>query len=239
VDAIAGITYLVRWFNEHSSGPRESARSPRREPPSRQVPLTATQQPAAPPATAAEDELIDYQTEYRSDPLIAGTHYVPDDEESGESLSPPSPGEARYDLGILDQMGILSLGDGTIEPSYWLENFNLSTTQLQMLPTNPLVWNFYSPPAWLALDAPTKNIDDYARALIGPNRYMRVNPTLLALPTLVASGIARFPWYRGWLTDYLIPNAVSSQPSKQAVDWAARFLEQQWWLNNDQAGAAM
>jgi hypothetical protein len=234
VDAIAGLTYLARWHKAHSKQTEDTPRPPRPEP------LATTPQAVASPEPTQKGDDDDFN--YRSDPLLAGSHYIeaPEDlvEESPE-LPPPSPADARDELGILNQMGILSLGDGTIEPAYWLESFNFSMTQLQMFPTNPFAGNFYSPQTWLALDAPTKNIDDYARALIGPNRYMRVNPQLLAIPTLVASGIARFPWYRGWLTDYIIPNAVSSPPSMQAVEWAACFLQQDWWLDNKQALATI
>jgi len=237
VDAIAGITYLVRWHNERFLAPGEGARPSRRKPKSGREPLAATPQSVAPPETGTEE---DY--EYRSNPLIGGTHYVRDEDEEDSGESPATPSAAareRFDLGLLDQMGILSLGDGTIEPSFWLESFNLSAMQLQMAPTNPFMGNFYSPQTWLALDAPTRNIDDYARALIGPNRYMRVNPRLLPIPTLVASGGARFPWYRDWLTEQLIPTAVASPPSLHAIEWATRFVEQHWWQDNQQALESM
>jgi hypothetical protein len=231
VDAIAGITYLVRWYlKDQSSKRKQSVGVPELNSPIRSKSVSTVE-------AVGTEQSSDEPFVYQSSDIIGGTHFHSrDDELRAETLRTV---EELFALGILDQMGVLSLGDGTLEPSYWLENFNLSTAQLMMFPTNPLMWNVYPPSTWLALDAPTQNIDDYARALIGPNRYVRVDPKLLPIPTLVASGIARFPWYRSWLTDQLIPSAASSSASTEAVDWAVRFLKQQWWLDDAEARAAM
>lgn len=171
---------------------------------------------------------------YDHDALLASGHFLRDHQEEDELA-----GAATGPLGVLDEIGILSLGDGTLEPGFFLESFNLSTSQVQAFPTHPGTGNFFSPQTWLALDAPTRNIDDYTRIMIGPHRYMRLNPPVLSLPTLVASGIARFPWYRHWILEQLIPAAVASEPSTRALDWATRYLEQHWWLTNEQATAML
>jgi hypothetical protein len=251
VETIASLTYLERVLQTPSKpakdssaqrvsvrGPAERFSAPGPKPADERRPAAEPVERKEPHPGALDEDYMQWASKaYTVDPLYAGTHFA---DEDGEDEPPAaSQGQERTDFGILDQIAILSLGDGTVDPSFWLEHFDLSMVQLMMSPSNPFAGNFYTPSTWLSLDAPTQNIDDYTRALIGPHRYMRVDPPLLNIPTLVASGMARFPWYRQWLTEYVIPGATSSSPSNEAVHWAIEFLKQKWWLNEDQARAAM
>jgi patatin-like phospholipase len=134
--------------------------------------------------------------------------------------------EAALMAKMLETIRLLSLGVGAKKSAYWLRFFDVSFTQFNAYPTNPLVGNWYPPNVSVGLDGPTEDAVYISRQLLS-NGFHRLNPGLLEVPTLVACLWARFPMAREWLTQQIYA-AVQTAASKEAVGKALQFLANGW-----------
>jgi patatin-like phospholipase len=134
--------------------------------------------------------------------------------------------EARLVAEVLQNLRMLSVGVGAKNPAYWLRFIDMSFTQFNLYPTNPLAGNWYSPAWSVGLDGPSEDAVYISRQLLAAG-FHRLNPGLLDMPTLVACIWSRFPVMREWLTQQIYC-AVQSPDSQQAVRQALDFLNSGW-----------
>lgn len=136
--------------------------------------------------------------------------------------------DAEFDLvrDVLSSLRLLSLGVGAKRTAYWLRFFDVSFTQFNLYPTNPLTGNWYPPSTSVGLDGPTEDAIYISRQLLSRN-FHRLNPGILEVPTLVACLWARFPMPRYWLMQQIYA-AVDTPDSKAAVRDALAFLRNRW-----------
>jgi hypothetical protein len=135
----------------------------------------------------------------------------------------------------LEKMAILAIGNGGKRPAFWLRNFDFSSLQMGLSPTNPFTGNFFVPSVSLTLDAPMEEANHLCRLLLGTRvdgsrwrmRYYRLNPGIMPLPVLVATELARFEPWRDLLVRGIY-DAVGSAPSQVAVREAVAFTRQGW-----------
>lgn len=133
---------------------------------------------------------------------------------------------------MLRDTAMLSLGSGQDLPHYGFSNSAFGFGLFQVVPTNPLlpVW---PSPSFYSLDAATTDAEFVARQLLSKDRYLRMNPDVNPMPTLVAALVAREPSLRSWLTDSIIAGATNPR-SLAAVDRAVYFLRKALWSDTDQ-----
>lgn len=167
-----------------------------------------------------------------ADALAAAVAYEREvnDLESNAAMTPERL-TADFDLvrDVLCSLRLLSLGVGATKSAYWLKFFDVSFTQFNMYPTNPLAANWYPPSVSVGLDGPTEDAIYISKQLLSGN-FHRLNPGILEVPTLVACLWARFPSARWWLTQQIY-TAVETPASKAAVMDALAFLQNRWYDN--------
>jgi hypothetical protein len=147
---------------------------------------------------------------------------------------------------VLNQIHLLSIGNGFATPHYWLTNNDLSFRQATHTPTNPLQGHFYSPVSSAMFDGNIENANilcelfltspaelPQARSKEGGkqdsrvktvSRYFRLAPPLLPVPAPTASVLARFPSFKQFFV-HQIHEAVMSQSSLTEVKKALRFIK--------------
>jgi hypothetical protein len=126
----------------------------------------------------------------------------------------------------LNSLRVLSVGDGVQEASYWLRDFALGPLPFMLLPTNPLLFQWYAPQVGLALDAP-RHAAHYITQQLLSSQYHRLDPPLMELPTMIATMLAKFPPWQAWIVAQ-IEQRTASAFSRQAVDEAIAFLHRGW-----------
>lgn len=136
------------------------------------------------------------------------------------------PDAPRSAGGVLDQLSLLSVGDGSISPHYWLKNFDFSLMQVGMFPTNPPQGQWYPPSFAATLDAPAQDTTYVSKMLLN-NRFHRIDPGLMNTPVLISSIIARFPMWRDLFLQRM-RTVINSQPSVKAVDDVITYLANGW-----------
>jgi hypothetical protein len=126
---------------------------------------------------------------------------------------------------FLSRVSVLSVGSGQFMPAYWSRDIDLGFSTFQSLPTNPAMGVWYSPSAY-SLDPATKG-DEYTCWTLLGDRFYRLNPQVLSMPTVMAAFVARFPGWRDGLLNQ-IQTAVGSFGSRQALVGARQFLSKGW-----------
>lgn len=139
------------------------------------------------------------------------------------SADPVPPGTPMRHL---DEIALLSLGDGACEPSYWLENFNLGMIPMSLLPTNPFRRDWFSPVWEVSVQAPVKEASYVARTLL-VDRYHRLDANLMEMPMLLASLYARSMFLRAHIFRH-IDAVTRSAPSLEVVAATTAFLRNGW-----------
>ncbi len=137
-----------------------------------------------------------------------------------------------YRLGLmLRDTAMISMGSGQDLPHYGFSNSGFGFGLFQAMPTNPFV-PVWPSPSFYSLDAATTDAEFIARQLLTKGRYLRVNPDVNKLPTLMAALVARQPILRAQLTADIEQNAVNER-SQAAVEQAVFFLRKALWNEDD------
>ncbi len=128
----------------------------------------------------------------------------------------------------LQNISMLSVGNGSQTPAFWLRDFDLSSLQMSLVPTNPFSGHFYPPNASLMLDGLSGDVANTCKLVLG-KRFHRLNAPLLSTPLLMATMLCRFPQWRQFFVQQI--QFLTEQPlSKDAVDGAMRFLQSYAWF---------
>jgi hypothetical protein len=133
----------------------------------------------------------------------------------------------------LDDIALLSVGAGQIQPAYWLRDIDLGFTAFSLAPTNPLMGVWLSPAAY-ALDPAVEDAEIVARHILGCH-FHRLNPPVMWSPTLMAVAAPRFPWVLEQFIDQIY-TAIDAPRVDGPVAEAAAFIARQW--NHRRARAA-
>jgi len=129
-------------------------------------------------------------------------------------------------VAILSRLRLLSIGNGSTTPHYWLRNFNFSLRQMSRYPTNPLMGVFFPPSFGAPSDAAIEEANFIARELL-EDGYYRLAPEIMPTPVVVASLIARFDLWREALIRQIY-SLTDGETSKAAVQGASEFLKNHW-----------
>lgn len=128
---------------------------------------------------------------------------------------------------MLDNIALLSLGDGTYSPYHFLPNNNLGFNTWDKIPANPALGAVWGPSAY-SLQPADMEATHIASELLGPD-FFRLNAPIMDVPTVVAAYIARWPSYRTWLLRH-IEEATQTELSEAHVAGALRFVRSDEWL---------
>jgi len=127
----------------------------------------------------------------------------------------------------LEKICVLALGSGQTQPSYFLRDIDVGTTLFNAMPTNPSLGAFFPPSAY-GLDPAADDADAIASHLL-THHFHRLDPPVMALPTLAAVGVSRFPWLLHQVV-VQIKSAVRSPATRSSVNNALKFLQDEWRL---------
>jgi hypothetical protein len=125
------------------------------------------------------------------------------------------------------RLSLLSIGAGQAMPAYWLRNIDLGFSTFQSMPTNPLGGNWFPPTAY-GLDPAEKDAANLCAVLL-KDRFFRINPPVLWVPTVMAAYLARFPLVLQQLIQQIYA-AVETPDSLAEVDGAVEFLQSKWMM---------
>lgn len=126
----------------------------------------------------------------------------------------------------LDRISLLSIGDGSCEPSYWLQSFGLGSVPMALLPTNPSQGAWFSPVWEVSIQAPVADASHISRMLL-VDRFHRLDADLMELPMLLASLFARNLVARDAVFRH-IEDKTRSDLSQRVVSLAAAYLNNGW-----------
>ncbi len=160
---------------------------------------------------------------------IAGyVHYLDKATEKRRREKPTAQAEERPTPGhYLDNIHLLSVGNGSATPRYWLRNFDMSLRQLGRLPTNPFLGEFFPPTYSVQFDGPIESADYICKQLLRA-RYYRLGPGIMPTPVTVASAISRIPRFRELFLQQIWHNTRHNASSRKAVSMTAEFLKLEW-----------
>jgi hypothetical protein len=128
---------------------------------------------------------------------------------------------------LLDRMAVLSLGDSSVVPHYWLKNFDLGMPQMLTIPVNPLMSQWTPPYMTVSIDAPMEEENFLATNLLG-ERYHRLDPPLMETPTLLATMLSRLPSWKQFFIDQIYEKTSTQRSDNEIVDTAS-FLKSESW----------
>jgi hypothetical protein len=129
---------------------------------------------------------------------------------------------------ILPRLRLLSIGNGSTIPHYWLQNFNFSLRQMSRFPTNPLRGDYFPPSLGAPSDAAIEEANYIARELL-EDGYYRLAPEIMPTPVVVASLLSRFDRWRDAFIRQIY-TVTEGEVSTTAVRNAAEFLKNHWRL---------
>ncbi|MDJ0836209.1 MAG: patatin-like phospholipase family protein [Acidobacteriota bacterium] len=136
-------------------------------------------------------------------------------------------------MGDLRSITLFSVGVGYRTPYYWTSNFDFGSTLFTMLPTNPWTGHFYPPLVSLGLDAPGMIAEKRTWLMLGKHAF-RLDPPILQPPffppTLIATAMARFDFWRLYFVDQ-IQRATHSSEARRYLERALDFLNSDDWRN--------
>lgn len=128
---------------------------------------------------------------------------------------------------VLRRTVMISMGPGQRLPHYGYANIGFGFNLFQAVPTNP--WrSIWEGPSSFSLDAPSSDAEFIARQLLHERNYIRLNPDIMVVPTVLAAWYARFPVAREWIVGQ-IEEATRSEISRLSVDNTVRFLAERLW----------
>jgi len=122
---------------------------------------------------------------------------------------------------------MLSVGNGSQTPSFWLPDFNLSLQQLSFVPTNPFQGQFSPPFTSVTFGGLTGDENLICRELLG-SRYHRLQAGLMAMPVIPATVASRNPFVRQCFEQWIY-SAQDTLASQDAVREALRFIASPDW----------
>lgn len=128
---------------------------------------------------------------------------------------------------VLPRTRMLSLGDGARQPHAWWSRGDFGFTTFGAMPTNPMRGAIFPSSIYSALQPASEHSDLMARGFLG-SRYCRLNPQVMALPTLMAAFVAKWKPCRAWILDH-IREGVQHEDSREAVDRAVKFITEGPW----------
>jgi hypothetical protein len=123
---------------------------------------------------------------------------------------------------LLSWFKCLSVGPGQALPAYGYRNFDIGLLPAQLLPFNPFDRNFWPQSAY-SLDQPSSSSQYTCSRLLSEDRYLRLDPDVMTLPTMVASMMSVSPTLRARIIREIYRQTESSK-SKRAVRVATDFL---------------
>jgi hypothetical protein len=138
----------------------------------------------------------------------------------------PDPDVRSRRGGWIDQIAMISVGNGCSMDNYWLRNNNFGPMRFPMSRTNPPRGNYYATATSSAFAGSFEDVNYMARALLG-DRYYRLNPQVMQTPLAIPTLLARFPMARAMYTRQ-IEMAAHSPHALLFVDEAASFLRHGW-----------
>jgi hypothetical protein len=130
-------------------------------------------------------------------------------------------------LNSLQNISMLSVGNGSQTPAFWLRDFDLSTSQLGLMPTNPFSGHFLPPSVSSMLDGLSGDVEQTSKRVLG-ERFHRLNAPLLPTPMLLATALCRFPAWRQVFVQQ-IEALTRNGLSRQHVANAVTFLKSYDW----------
>ncbi|WP_437627960.1 patatin-like phospholipase family protein [Sorangium sp. So ce1151] len=153
-------------------------------------------------------------------------------EENQASSQVPRKGAPNKDVltkpggAFLDLIRVLSVGNGSIVPRYWLSNFNFSLAQISRLPTNPLTGFFYPPTVEGMFDGVIEAVDYISKQMLG-DQYLRLDPEIMPTPVIVATILARHDFWRNAFIQQIYAMTDHSR-SHEDFKRATKFLSNGW-----------
>ncbi len=129
--------------------------------------------------------------------------------------------------GALEDIWLLSLGDGTFIPEYKEATTNVGFSLWGSMPANPQDRGSYPPTAY-SLQPAGEAARLIALALLG-ERFHRMNPDLSEMPTVVAAYVAKWPPWRAAILEG-IRHRSDCAASETCVEDALRFLRAERWV---------
>ncbi len=139
----------------------------------------------------------------------------------------------------LDDVALLSIGNGSAFSNYWLRNNNFGPLRFPLSRTNPPQGNFYSTSTSEAFTGAFEDVNYMAHALLG-TRYFRLQPQVLETPLSIPTLLARFPVFRNLFTQQIEVQAQSPK-ALALVKGASKFIKDGWRssYNPNQGPASM
>ncbi|MEJ2206776.1 MAG: patatin-like phospholipase family protein [Gemmatimonadota bacterium] len=128
---------------------------------------------------------------------------------------------------VLPRTTLLSLGDGSRQPHSWWAAGDFGFMSFSALPTNLRSGALFPPTFYSALQPASENSDHIVRGFLG-DRYYRLNPGVMALPTLMAAFVAKWRPCRDWILNH-IRAGVRHEDSVKAVEGALEFITAGPW----------
>lgn len=123
---------------------------------------------------------------------------------------------------LLSWFKVLSVGPGQALPAYGYANFDIGLMQAQYLPFNPFKRDFWPQSAY-SLDQPASSSEYTCSRLLSADRYLRLNPDVMTLPTMAAAMMSVHPMLRSQIIREIYRQTDSTK-SRNAVEVAAAFL---------------
>ena len=136
--------------------------------------------------------------------------------------------ERYFDL--LNELAVFSIGDGGPKTWYAREDFNQSSMQHSMIPSNlgQLPQGIFPPFWFLVLTGPSQLATQTGSFFTKPGHFFRLNPPVTSIPVAATVQVARSNLIRTWLIQQ-IEAGVGSQTSREAIAAALWFLRSEAW----------
>lgn len=112
-----------------------------------------------------------------------------------ERLNDPTWVKARGKGILLSWFKVLSIGPGQALPAYGYANIDIGLMPAQFLPFNPFNRTFWPQSAY-SLDQPASSAQYTISRLLSDDRYVRLNPDIMQLPTMAAAMMSVHPVLR-------------------------------------------
>ncbi len=128
----------------------------------------------------------------------------------------------------LQRTAMLSVGNGSQTPAFWLQSFNLSMQQLGAIPTNPFQGHLFPPFSSITFGALSGNENLICQEILGP-RYHRLQAHLMPIPVIPATVLSRNSFIQQAFEQQIYA-AQQSPQSIHAVESARDFLQSPGWL---------
>ena len=133
----------------------------------------------------------------------------------------------------LDNLAVLSIGNGGKTPFFWMKDFDLGLGNFSNTPTNPPMGNFYGPTTFLGLDAPSEDVDYEATQLLGRS-FFRLEPQLFgppdSFPALPASLLSRFMFWQKLILAQIEDKVDKSAEATDHIAAALKYLNSPYWI---------